>query len=253
MRIWISLMLFIGFASVTSAKVIELRTSLQDSEPKYLVKEVPGGEPQVSGICVEIMRAIEKADPEIRFAFWHKQVPFKRIEQALTEGKNDVFFGMIKNEERAAKFIFVDPPLYSTYNKMVVRAEETANIQSLQDLLALGEEGRVLVDAGTAHVKFLQTQPGLIIDEGGKTREDNLKKLLLKRARFYYSTDLGITYYVKTMGLQNQVKLLPHVFKVDAQYLAFAKTVDAAVVARVTKTLEKLQASGELQRIRDQY
>ncbi|MCX4029260.1 hypothetical protein H0A36_07380 [Endozoicomonas sp. SM1973] len=56
----------------------ELNTGAQDSAPKYFMKD---GE--MTGLCVEIIHALEKENPNIRIAGYNKFFPFKRIKLNL--------------------------------------------------------------------------------------------------------------------------------------------------------------------------
>jgi ABC-type amino acid transport substrate-binding protein len=232
---------------------LELKTMAQDSEPKYLPVTYADGSTGVEGLCIEILKAIERIDPEIKIQVKMGIVPFKRIEVELEGGGIDLFFGMIRNEEREKKFIFLEPPLYATSNKLVVNANDTIQVNSWDDVRSLGAQGIILVDFGTAHVKYLEEQGGLLVESGGKTREDNLQKLMLRRGRFYYSTDLGIVHVIRTQGLEGKFRLLPRVFKEDFQYLAVSRKAPVTAPGRLAAALKKLAESGELQKIRAKY
>jgi polar amino acid transport system substrate-binding protein len=236
------------FSSTAWAQVV-LKTNLQDSTPKYIQNAGV-----FSGLGIDIMKAIEKIDSGIKFTYPESFIPFARISSSLETGAIDVFFGMVKSEEREKQFVFVNPPLYATHNKMVVRKDDPiANIKSYNDIRALGADGIILVDFGTAHQKLLENEKDLRIDASGKNRKENLLKLMNKRGRFYYSTDMGLIGTIKEENLENKVRFLPHVFLEDFQYAAFSKSVPAATVLRVQKAIEMLSKNGELTKIRAKY
>ena len=62
------------------AAAVELRTAAQDATaPKFVARHGPGG-PQVVGLCVDILHAIERLDPELRFVGTQHWLPVPRVE-----------------------------------------------------------------------------------------------------------------------------------------------------------------------------
>ncbi len=226
---------------------------IQDSEPKYLRQAPDANGNVIGGVCGEIIQAMMRVDPSLRITFDPEPVPFRRIEKSLEDGEIDAFFGMIRNAEREAKFVFLEPRLYATYNKLVVNANDEVAVEDWDDVRRLGAQGVVMVDAGTAHQRYLEEQGNLILDFSGKTREDNLRKLLRNRARFYYSTDLGVVFTMRQLGIEPQLRLLPRSFKDDAQYLALSKRLSPEIISRANAALIRLHNSGELAAIRARH
>ncbi|MEO7106400.1 MAG: hypothetical protein ABIZ09_08515 [Rhodoferax sp.] len=110
---------------VTSSAAQTLRTAAQESSPKFFQL----GDASVVGIGCDVMRAIERLDPSLHFVGDKTFVPMKRIEVMLERGDLDVLFGFIKNEERV---------------------DDAIDVQRLEDLEPLAQEGIVLVASGTA-------------------------------------------------------------------------------------------------------
>ncbi|OHD07062.1 MAG: hypothetical protein A2086_05125 [Spirochaetes bacterium GWD1_27_9] len=230
----------------------ELKTNAQDSNPKYFETE-KDGKKIVSGICIDIMREVEKISGNIKFSGDQEMIPFKRIEAKLENGDIDVFFGMIKNEEREKKFIFLDIPLYPTRNMMAVRIEDDIKIQSFDDIRKLGKDGVILVATGTAHYDFLKEQTGLIVDEGGKTVENNITKLLCKRGRFVYSSDKNFISILNDPEFKGKIKILPTVFNEEYQYAAFYNKTPKSTLDEIKKSLGTLSKNGKLKEIFKKY
>lgn len=242
------LLLCLGVSSQAASIVI--RTSLQDSIPKYMQT----ADKEFKGICLDIMRAIEEVDPSIRFEYEKSLVPFARISRDLEVGSIDVFFGMVWNEEREELFSFIQPALYPTYNLLVVRADDPiTTLASIDEVRALGRNGVILVDRATAHQAFLEEIGGLTIDSGGGNRRENLAKLMGQRGRFYYSTDIGLIGTIEEMELQDKVRFLPLVLVEDFQYAAFSQHASAETKERVSNALAVLQENGTLALIRARY
>lgn len=253
---WMWSILFIVFLMINMnvyAERIVVRTSLQNSIPKYFEVE-ENGEMIFTGICIDIMKAIESIDSDIEFVFDHHFIPFARIANDLEVGYIDVFLGMIWNEERDRLYNFVYPPLYPTYNLLVVRADDPIqNIESIDKLRKMGTDGIILVDHATAHQRFLEELGGLNIDSGGRNRNQNLTKLLSGRGRFYYSTDIGLVGTINEMEIQGKVRFLPYVLVEDFQYAAFSKHAPADMIEKIVEAITQLSENGTLSEIRAKY
>lgn len=227
---------------------ISLSTMLQDSAPKYLRLD----DGSYGGLAVEIMKAMEKADGNLQFEYREQGVPFPRIVQELQHGRIDVFFGAIHNAEREKLFDYLKPELYSTNNRFFARASDSVlGITSLKELQQINDI--ILVDRATAHQRFLESIPGLRLDGSATTREQNLQKLISERGRFYYSTDFGVLHTARTMGVSQQIQLLPFVLASEPQYLVVSKQLSPEAKLRLQKALEKIADNGELEKILNTY
>lgn len=227
---------------------IDLVTGAQDSAPKYYVENG-----KMEGLCVDIMKAIEAIDPELKFRGYDRFYPISRLEEDLAHGANHVFFGMIRTPKREARFTFVDIPLYHTNTRLAVRSDDPVAVSSLLDLSKLGKDGIVLVVHGTAHAEFLAQQGGLSIDAGASTTAQNIRKLMAGRARFMYHTDLTLAHELRRNKLAGKIRVLPLTLKSEAQYLAVSNTVPPEVVDRLRRALSTLHEKGELARLRSYY
>lgn len=232
----------------TSTLADMLRTAAQDSPPKYF-KHRDGG---MAGIGCDIMRAIERLDPSIRFAGDQAFVPIKRIELMLERGDLDVFFGFIKSAERASKLVFVDPPLYRVADVLLAREDDPIEVQRLEDLAALAKDGTVLVASGTAQAAQLKKM-NIVVDDGGKTVAVNLYKLMHKRGRLILQSEVEIVSSLKEQKMESSFRILPARFNESGRYVAFSRHVPAQTVAKVQLALDKLNNSGELELIFSRY
>lgn len=242
--------IFIGNSSIFA---LEIRTASQESHPKYILEEI-NGKKVMTGICIDIMNAITERYPEVKFTGTDFFTPFRRIEILLELGQYDVFFGMIKNEARKEKYIFLkETPLYPTRNMIAVRADDDIDVSSFDEIRKLGEDGLLLVASGTAHYRYLSKQGGLVIDQGGKTVEDNMLKLLANRGRFVYSSDKNFMIELQRPEFKGKIRILPTVFNEEYQYAAFSKKADKEKIEIVDKALRELEKEGELTRIFEKY
>ena len=229
-----------------AGNLIELKTAAQESFPKYY----KSADHQMHGLCIDIIHAIEAADPELKFTGYKNFLPFKRLQSYLEKGALDVFFGFKKTAAREQKLNFLDIHLYQIDYVVAVRADDNFKIKSLDDIRAMGEEGLILTVLGTSANSFLQKQGDLLIDDAARTPSIALKKLLTGRGSFVFYHDLGLKSIIKKQGLEKQVKILPVSFLTYWHYAAFSKRVPETTIERVRIALKKLESSGVLTEIR---
>lgn len=246
-------LLVLSIAAPQASAEIILRTAAgPHAPPRYNIVE-QGGKKVITGLCIDIMRAIEKVDPEIRFVGDQNSIPAARVLAMLEGDELDVSFCLSKTAEREMNFRIINPPLYEINQKLAVRANDQIDIRSFDDIRKLGGEGIILVNFGTATVQYLEGVGGLRIDSAGKTQNDNLRKLIAGAGRFYYRHDLGLEGEIKAGGFSKEVRILPVVLNKDAQYAIFSKSANPMAIERVRKALEKLKASGKLAKLRANY
>jgi ABC-type amino acid transport substrate-binding protein len=247
-KILISVLILILFTMPVSA--LTLRTASQKgSEPKYIL--VNG---QIEGLEVEIIEAVQKADPRIRITGLESFMPFKRIKREMEMGNLDCFFGFSYNEKRAEKFLFIQPPLYLFEYKMVMRADDLFEPKDFNDIRSLGKDNVILALFGTVGPEILKDQGGLLIDAGAKTVPALLKKLESKRGRFVFYQSFGTVHTIKQLGLERKFRLTKNSFADRGHYVVFPKaTIPPDTVKQVEAALDKVRSSGELKRIVQKY
>lgn len=224
----------------------ELRTAAQESEPKF-VKNPDGS---IGGIAVVVMRAIEKVDSSIKFVGDQNFVPFRRIEQSIENGSLDVFFGFAKNEEREAKYVYVNPPIYMVGNAIVVKKADS--IEDIKDLSQLAGKGIVLTSYGVFQSKLLK-DAGADVDDSATGLDNNLKKLIAGRGRFLMQSEIELKAAIVSGEYQNEVRVLPTLHNLSGRYIAFSKSVNPDLINKVVKALEILEKNGELKTIYNKY
>ncbi|GAB3254834.1 substrate-binding periplasmic protein [Chitinimonas naiadis] len=210
--------------------------------------------PQAPGICFEIIRALERIDPDLKFQGLDQEKPVGRIDKELSDGKLDVFFGLLKTPERERNMHFVSSPaLYSIKHQVAVLRNDAMDVSNLEDIRRLGRAGIVLATMGTAFVDFLRAQDGLIVDAGAPSNRDNLRKLLAGRGRFFYHSDVTLKRYIHDGMLEDKIRILPVIFKIDLQLVATSVHLAPEKRARLNAALTTLEKTGELQQIRRKY
>ncbi|GAB3254204.1 substrate-binding periplasmic protein [Chitinimonas naiadis] len=210
--------------------------------------------PQEPGICVEIIRALERIDPGLHFVGLNQDRPLPRIELELANGQLDIFFSLIKTPERLKKVRFLDQPaLYNAQHQVAVRSDDSVIVNNFADIRALGSAGIVLTTMGSAYAEYLKTQPGLIVDAGANNNADNFRKLVAGRGRFFYQSNVTLVRYIRDEKLADKVRILPAVFRIEPQLVAYSPHLNSEKIDRVAAALTQLTKSGELQRIQRRY
>lgn len=225
---------------------LEVRTAAQDSQPKFIKSGTA-----FSGLCIDIFKAIEHIDPELKFSELRDFVPLARIESSLEEGSLDAFCGIAKTDKRKAKLFFVETPIYYTHSVLAARIDEKADIKNFDDLRKLGDDAVVLAIARNVQADILAAQPGIKADTGAKDTSANLKKLVEGRGRFIFHNDFALVDEIKRDNLGDKVKILPAQFKTDedGRYIVVSKKASPELTQKLTAAIDKLNKSGELAKI----
>ncbi len=244
------LLFFIGIPfSSFAGDPIELKTAAQESFPKYY----KSADNKMCGVCIDIIHSIEQIDPEIKFTGYNNFLPFKRLQSHLEKGELDVFFGFKKTAKREQKLNFLNIPLYQINYVVAVRAGAKIEIESFNDIRAMGNKGLILTVAGTSANSFLQKRGKLLIDDSARTPSIALKKLLAGRGSFVFYHDLGLRSIINNLKLEKKVRILPISFSTYWHYTVFSKQVPDPVIQRVKNALEKLEKNGILADIRRKH
>ena len=240
---------FVFLFSYNITYAFTLKTASQHSPPKYFKIQ----NNKVAGICIDIIHAIEKFNPNIHFIGYNKFLPFKRLQIYLENGKIDIFFGMRKTLRREKKYFFINVPLYKLNYVLVARRNDNISIESIENIEKLKNKGTILSIFGTAASKFLHSINGLKIDDTAKSPSQLLKMLLYKRGRFAFYHDLGLKYSINKLHLKNKVEILPKSFLSYNHYAAVSKKIPLKKIIIVKNTLRILESKGILKNIYQKY
>lgn len=238
----------------SQAAPVTLTTAAQDNSPKFIQQNG-----KMAGIAVDVMRALEKVDPELKFTWEENFWPMKRIENGLmpevASGPEhiDLFVGMGKTPEREKKYRYAPTLLYSVKNVVFVRANDDAKISSLEDIKQVSGENTVLANNGYVQATTVKAIAGLKVDDGAKTNSDNLKKLIDGKGRFFYASELSGLYEAKQDGLTAKVKVLQIAGEDTGQWIAISNAVPKATADKLEAAIKKLVSSGEMTKIMNKY
>jgi len=234
--------------SMASAHAAQVRTAAQDSQPKF-IKEGS----TITGLCIDIFRALEHVDPQLKFQTLTSFTPLPRSEYQLQEGELDVICGLAATKERKEKFDVIDIPIYTTHLTLAARKDEKASVNSFDDIRKLGPDAIVLTVTQTVQAQMATAQPGLKVDTAAKDTKANFQKLLDGRGRFILHNDFALVEEIKRDKMGDKVKLLPIKLSTEGRYFIVSKKAPAGLKEELTADLEKLAASGELAKIFEPY
>lgn len=230
------------------AQELSLRTVQQAGS---IIKYNPDGEPRRPGLCMEILRAVEKAEPGLRFTGLEQSVPLKRVERLLTEGAVDAFFCLLKSPEREKQWRYVPVPLYTIRHVVVQRADDGRQFDTLADLVAPSRRKPVLVMRGTALARHL-VLAGVAIAEVATEREA-LSMLTRGRADVIYGQDVNLRRHIADNGLGARLRFGATSFQEEPQFLALRADLPPAQEERLTQALRKLEKDGVLRQLFEKY
>ncbi|MEN9657544.1 MAG: hypothetical protein RL571_1009 [Pseudomonadota bacterium] len=229
---------------ISSAAAIEVRTLAQDSQPKFIKDGAT-----MTGLCIDIFRAIEMVDPDLKFAALVEFTPLPRSEATLLEGGVDVLCGLAPTQDRKEKFDVIDIALYTTHGVLAARKNEKAVPKSWDDIKKLGDDAVVLTVTQTVQEKEASAQSGLKVDAQAKNTSQNLQKLVNGRGRFIYHNDFALADEIKRDNLGDKVKILPVQMTTEYRVMIVSKKAAPEIKSKLTAALDKLTRSGELVKI----
>lgn len=230
------------------AQELALRTVQQAGST---VKYDPSGDPQRPGLCLEILRAVEKQSPGLRFTGLEQEVPLKRVERMLADGLVDAFFCLLKSPERERQWRYLPVPLYGIRHVIVQRADDPRNLGTLAELAALSRGKPVLVARGTVLSRRLAAAD-VSIAEVGSEREA-LLMLALGRADAVYGQDINLQRYIADIHLGDKLRIDRGAFPEEEQYVAVRADLPATQAERLTQALRRLERDGTLRQLADKY
>ena len=242
--------IFLFFLSVfiTPSLFAEIiKTEFQNSFPKYYLQKG-----KMTGLCIDIIKAIELQDPSLHIFKTNSFKSFKRIQSNLEKGDIDLIFCFARNKEREEKFLFLDTPLYQVNHLLIARANDNIQIDNFKQLSQF-KEGAILTVFGTSTARHLKSQSQATVDAGARTIRLNLKKLQYGRGRLFYFHDLGTVNTIKAFFNEDDFRVIRGNFKRYNHYIAFSKKVSQETVTKVDNALKAIQASGQLKQITQNY
>ncbi|MBC3937229.1 substrate-binding periplasmic protein [Undibacterium rugosum] len=254
MKFWsflLALPLFILQGNSVADTVIRVAAQ-EASEPKFITVSQQG-KPAIGGICIDIMRAMEKISPELHFVGDQTWLPRVRIDAAMKAGDIDAICGVQRIARNTTQYDFLDTVLFSVSYLLAVRADDDIDIQNWNDIRQLGDNGVILALHGFGIVDILKNKGGLKIDASATSSSSNLNKLIAGRGRFYCHRSPGIKLSIQQAGLEQKIRLLSKPQLTEKFYMGLSKTLPAEKAKKINAALVLLENSGELRRIVEKY
>lgn len=247
----LALFLLLGGVGKALAAGWLLRTAAQEgSAPKYLA--VPAGKDggALSGLCPDILRAIERVDPEIRFEIDPTPTPLRRIEKSLQEGRLDVLCALLNTPRRQQIAHRLSIPVYAVRERLVALRNDSLTPLSFDELAHLG--ALVATQAGASYADKLR-QHGVTVDESDTVTA--LRNIVRHRVRYYYDygNELTCVFYIKAGRLGAELGLVPGVMGETPSHFWAGRHLEPALVKRLDSALIKLKRNGTLERIYNRY
>ena len=233
-------------SKATAEELVVLRTAAQHSPPKY--STLPNG--SIGGIGIDVLRAIEKANPTLRFTGDQAYLPFARIQALLASGKLDIFVAIGFTEERSTQFDYIPEPLYWTRDGIFVLTKDPIVVKSLAEIKAIPDH-RVIALQATDQLKELEDF-GLNIDKSARNNETALRMLLGGRARFLYANEVALAPTARSLDALDTIRMV-FVHERSARFIVLSKHLPPEIQNRLKQAVAELARSGELQRIIDRH
>jgi glutamate/aspartate transport system substrate-binding protein len=244
LREWLPRLLLLGVLAPVAAHAqpVEVRVAGQEAlMPKWV--HLRNG---TAGICPDILMAIERVEPHLRFSGYRQSRSLSGIETGLGNGSLDAACGLVASPRRRAIGEAAGPSIYKVRHRLVARAGDDAEIHSVSDLARL--DALVIAQRGAVFTDELRAA-GVRVDDATDDNGVNLRKLLAGHGRFLDINELTLKYYLHDGGLARRVRILPAVLKEEPTYFWVSRKANPAVGRLVGAALGKLRASGELERI----
>lgn len=236
----------LGLAAALPAQAIVLRTAAQEgTEPKF----VADGKDRVTGLCIDILRAVEQIEPTLRFVGDQRWKPLIRAFSELETGQQDVQCAMQRTAEREQRFHYLGPALYTIEYHFLARAQDTISITQWDDVRRLAPDNIVLINRGFAAGDVLARMGGIEVDANSTNPQLNLQKLIAGRGRLFFHRGPGLQRLLASTGTVDKVRILPQVMYSAKLYFVTSKKLATFITDRLERALFQLEKNGELERL----
>ena len=229
-------------AGQAGAQGVAVRIAAQEAlAPKWLRA---GG--RVVGLCPDIMAAVERLEPRLRFGGFDASRSLPGLEAGLENGSLDAACALIPSERRRAIALAVGQPVYVTRHRLVVRSSDPVTVEKEADLARLGD--LVVSQRGSPFTTRLRAA-GVRVDDATDDNEVNMRKMLAGHGRFAYVNELTLRHIIRRAGLTGRVRVLTTDLGGEPAYFWVSRKADPAIAPLLGAALDKLKANGELERI----
>lgn len=235
-----------SLAMTGQAQTVAVRILGQESIPPKWVAKDSGG---LEGICPDILSAMEKAEPRLKFTGHDEFRSVPVIEQGLQTGAVQAACALLDSDKRR-KIAYQSVRLYNVKHRLAATIADKAVVDSIDDLVKL--KPLITTSRGAAYSDQLR-QLGLEVDDSTGDNVTNLRKILGGHGRFVYMNEMTLVWLIREQRLQDKVRILPAILKEEPIYFWISKKTDAQATQLIQQALQKLQKNGELNRIYERW
>ena len=224
-----------------------VRVLAQESiPPKWILTE----DGAAQGLCPDLLEAIERIEPRIRFTGYDRGRSLLVIEDALASGKVAVACGLLDSPRRRSVALRSEVPLYEVKLRLAAVASDKQVVNSLDDLARL--KPLINTARGSSFIVQLKER-GIPVDDSTGDNIVNLRKIIAGHGRYTYMNELSLLHLIRSEHLQGKVRMLPAVFNEEPVYFWVSRKADPAIAPLLDQALGRLKANGELGRIYDRW
>lgn len=221
---------------------IAVRIAPQEAlAPKWIVEGR-----RLSGICPDILQAVERIEPRLHFTGLDASRSLPAIEAGMAAGSLDAACALVVSPRRTDSAHTVGKPVYMTRHRLAARADDPVEVRDVADLLRLN--ALVTSQRGSALTERLKAA-GVRVDDATDDNGVNLRKMLAGHGRFAYMNELTLRRYLRADGMAARVRVLPEVLAEAPAYFWVSGKADPLMGRLLGDALDRLKDSGELERI----
>jgi polar amino acid transport system substrate-binding protein len=233
-------------AGPATAAQITVRIMAQESiPPKWILDHA-----KARGLCPDLIAAIERVEPRIRFTGYDRGRSLVVIEDALVRGEVWAACGMLDSARRRQAALRSEVAVFETRHRLAAVAGDMQVVDSLDDLVRL--KPLINTARGSAYIEDMKAR-GIAVDDSTGDNAVNLRKILAGHGRYTYMNELSLAYLIRSERLEGKVKMLPAVFNTAPLYFWVSRKADPALAPMLDQALIELKANGELARIYERW
>ncbi|WP_426176750.1 substrate-binding periplasmic protein [Massilia sp. TWR1-2-2] len=242
---WLAFALLVASNAAARDQMTVQIMAQESIPPKWLIE---GGPPH--GLCPEILEAIERLEPQLKFSGFDRGRSLLVIENALQTGRVSAACGLLDSPRRQSVAIRLRVPLYDVKHKLAAAADDLQVVNNFDDLVRL----KPLVNTARGSAYILQLKAlGIAVDDSTGDSIVNLRKILHGHGRYTYMNELSLRYFIQAGRLEDKLRILPAVFNQEPVYFWVSRKADPALAPVIERALARLKANGELARIYERW
>ena len=233
-------------AFATGSAPMTVNVLAQESiPPKWVIED---GAAQ--GLCPDLMAAIERIEPRVRFAGYERPRSLLVIEDALDTGRAGAACALLDSPRRRSVAVRLRVPVYEVRHRLAAAAGDNQAVANFDDLVRL--KPLINTARGSAYILQLKAR-GIAVDDSTGDNVVNLRKIIAGHGRYTYMNELSLLRLIRTEHLEDKVKMLPAVFNAEPVYFWVSHKADPALAPMLEAALARMKANGELARIYDRW